>query len=54
MKYKVQITEQTTYEAEVEATNEQEALDVFYDKHYGNEKITYGETIEQNIELLTN
>ena len=50
MKYKVTITEYKTYEAEVEASNEQDALDAFYDNHYTDANIIHAENVEENIE----
>ena len=58
MKYKVQITEEITYTAEVQADSEQEAVDIFYKRHYDARKIlrssvSHEETVDQNVELLS-
>ena len=52
MKYKVQITEEITYVAEVEAVSEQEAVDNFYARHYNRKFVSSEENVDQVVLLL--
>ena len=53
MQYKIQITEEITYTAEVQADSEQEAVDIFYKRHYNRNFVSHEETVDQNVELLS-
>ena len=53
MRYRIQITEEITYESTVNAKNEDDALQCFYDKHYNSDSIIEGETLDLIIEPLT-
>ena len=53
MQYKIQITEEITYTAEVQADSEQEAVDIFYKRHYNRNFVSHEETVDQKVELLS-